>query len=99
MSEASDQAKPHSSELDAEEGEPRHEEAAATEQVGEPPAEQERAAEEDGVRRDDPLQARLREVEVALDRGQRDVHDRDVEDDHELRGDDESEGAPAPVAR
>src|SRR4029077_20726731 len=34
---------------------------------------------------------------VALDRRERDVHDRDVEDDHELRGDDYSEGEPSPA--
>ena len=64
--------------------------------IGQAAAEQERAAEEDGVRRDHPLQARLREVEIRLDRRQGDVHDRDVEDDHELCGDDHRESQPAP---
>ena len=44
-----------------EEDESPDEEAAPTEQVGEPAPEQQRAAEEDRVRRDDPLQARRRE--------------------------------------
>jgi hypothetical protein len=35
-------------------------------------------------------------VKVGLDRGQGDVHDRHVEDDHELGGDDERKGEPPP---
>ena len=80
-----------------EDGQACDEEAPAAEQVAEPAAEQERAAEEDRVGRDHPLQARLREAEVGLDRRQRDVHDRDVEDDHELCGHDQRERAPAPL--
>ena len=38
-----------------------------------------------------------REVQVGLDRRQRDVHDRDVEHDHELGGDDHREREPAPA--
>jgi hypothetical protein len=34
-------------------------------------------------------------VEVALDRGQRDVHDRHVEDDHQLRQADDHQRRPA----
>ena len=82
---------------DGEEGEPRDEQPPAPEQVGEPAAEQQDAAEHDRVGGDHPLQVRLREVQVGLDRRQRDVHDRDVEDDHELRGDDQCECAPAAV--
>ena len=55
---ASDQASPQSSELAAKTSEADDEEAAAPDEVGEPAAEQERTAEEDGVGRDDPLQAR-----------------------------------------
>src|SRR5581483_11126578 len=73
------------------------EETTPTEQVREPAAEQQRAAEQDRVRGDHPLQARLREVEVALDRRQGDVDNRHVEDDHELRGDGERENEPAPL--
>src|SRR3954452_13065061 len=54
---------------EAEDGKPRYKEPAASEDVGEPASEQQRAAEEDRVRRDDPLEARVRKVEVALDRG------------------------------
>jgi hypothetical protein len=80
-----------------EQRQPGDEETPAPEEVGEPAAEQQHAAEQDRVRGDDPLEVRLREAEIGLDRRQRDVHDRDVEDDHELRGDDEGESAPAPV--
>ncbi len=81
---------------DGKEHEARHEEAAPAEQVGHPPAEQERAAEEDRVGGDDPLQALLGEVQVGLDRGEGDVHDRDVQNDHELGGDDERQREPLP---
>src|SRR5438552_894654 len=67
----------------------------AAEQVGQPAAEQEHATEQDRVGGDHPLQALLREVKIGLDRRQRYVHDRDVEDDHELRCDDQGEGGTA----
>ena len=47
------------------------------------PGEQQQAAEGDQVGVDDPGEVALREAEVVLDRGQRDVHDRRVEDDHQ----------------
>ena len=80
-----------------EEGEAGDEEAPATEEVSEPAAEEQRSTEEDRVGGDHPLQARLREAEVGLDGRQRDVHNRDVENDHELCSDDEREGEPAPL--
>ena len=55
-------------------------------QVAEPPDQQQQAAERDQVGVDDPGQAALAEPEVGLDRGQGDVHDRDVEDDHQDAG-------------
>jgi len=67
-----------------------------TEQVCDPSTQEEHAAEEDRVGGHDPLQALLAEVQVGLDRRQRDVHDRDIEDDHELRGDDHRQADPAP---
>ena len=79
-----------------EEEEAADEQPAPAEEIRQPAAEEQRAAEEDRVRGDDPLQARLREAEVGLDRRQRDVHDRHVEDDHELSRDDERQGAPPP---
>jgi hypothetical protein len=74
--------------------EPEHEQALASEEVGRAPAEQQEAAEEEGVDVDDPLQADRREVEAGLDRRQRDVHDGRVEHDHELRDADENENEP-----
>jgi hypothetical protein len=79
-----------------EERKPDEKESPAPEEVGEPPAEQEGAAEHDRVGGDHPLQVLLGEAEIALDRGQGDVNDRDVENDHELRSDDQRERHPAP---
>ena len=75
-----------------------HEHLAPAEQVAHPAAEQQKAAEQDRVRRDDPLQALLAEVEVGLDRRQGDVDDGDAEHDHELGGDDDRQRGPAPPA-
>ena len=49
------------------------------------------------VRIDDPLEIRERRVEGALDRRQRDVHDRDVEQQHEGRDADRDQRPPLPV--
>ena len=68
-----------------EQDEPGHEDAAASEQVGGPAAEQQEAGEGDRVGVDDPLQVDLGEAEAVADRRQRDVDDGDVENDHELR--------------
>ena len=70
------------------------EDAPASEQVGRAPAEQQEAAEDERVGADDPLEVLLREPEVELDRRQRDVDDRDVEDGHELHREDERECKP-----
>jgi hypothetical protein len=70
---------------EAEEGGAGEEHAPAPEQVGEPPAEQQKAAKGDRVRVHDPLQPGRAEVQPIANRRQRDVHDRDVEDHHELR--------------
>jgi hypothetical protein len=80
---------------DGEEREAGHEEAATAEQISKTAPEQENAAEEDRVGGDHPLQALLREVKVGPDRGQGYIHDRDVQDDHELGGDDHRQGDPA----
>ncbi len=79
----------------AEQREPHHEQAPAPEQVCQPPSEQQHPAEEDRVGRDDPLDRRVRESQVGLDRRQRHVDDRDVQDHHELGGDDQRQGAPS----
>ena len=80
-----------------EERQPGHEQAPPSEQVGHAPAEQQHAAEQDRVGGHHPLQALLAEVQVGLDRRQRDVDDRHVEHDHELCGDDHRERDPAPA--
>ena len=82
-----------------EEREPGDEHTPASQQVADASPEEQRAAEEDRVGRDDPLQARAREPEVRLDRRQRHVHDCHVEDHHELRGDEQGECAPTPPCR
>ena len=76
-------ATPQASEAAVKSAEPGEEDVAAAEQVAEPPGQQQQAAEGDQVGVDDPGEARLREAEVGLDRGQGDVHDRRVEDDHQ----------------
>ena len=78
-----------------EDGDADQEHATAAEEVGGAPAEQQEAAEGDGVGRQHPLQVLRREVEVGLDRRQRDVDDRDVEDGHEEGGADNGESLPA----
>ena len=56
------------------------EHAPAAEEVGRAPAEQQEAGEGERVGVQDPLQAVGGEAQRVLDRRQRDVHDRDVED-------------------
>ncbi len=68
-------------------------------QVRDAAAEQQEPAERKGVCRDHPLQVRLREVEVRLDRRERDVHDRDVDDDHEGCDGQKREREPLAVRR
>jgi hypothetical protein len=63
-------------------------------EVAGPAAEEEEAAEQQRVRVHDPLQVGLGHVEIFLDRRQRNVDDRRVEDDHELRQADEDEDEP-----
>ena len=70
------------------------EDAPAAEEVGRTPSEQQESAEDQGVGTDHPLEVLLREPEVDLDRRQRDIHDRDVEDDHELHREDQRECEP-----
>ena len=58
------------------------------------PTQEEEPAEHEGVRADHPLQVLLGEPQVHLDRGQRHVHDRDVEDHHELDHAQKCQGQP-----
>ena len=81
---------------DREEDEPDHEHAAAPEQVRCTATQQEEAGEGEGVGAHDPLEPLRREAEVRLDRRERDVHDRRVEDDHEERAAEEGERPPPP---
>ncbi len=62
---------------------PHHEDVLAPQEVTEPPGEKQKPAEGDQVAVDDPREAGLAEAEILLDRGQRDVHHRHVEHDHE----------------
>ena len=80
---------------DREDRQAGEEHALAADQVAEPAGEQQQAAERDQERVDDPGQVALAEVEVVLDRGQRDVHDRRVEHDHQLRQADDDQRRPA----
>ena len=66
----------------------------APEDVAGAATEQQEAAEGQRVGVHDPLQVGLGHVQVGLDRRQRHVHDRRVEDDHELRQADEAEDEP-----
>ena len=75
-------------------GDADEEDAAAAQHVGGPATEQQEPSEDQGVGADHPLEVLLREPEVALDRGKSDVHDRDVEDNHELDDTQEREGQP-----
>ena len=77
-------ANPPSRLADGEQAEADQEDPPPTEQVGQASAEQEQAAEGQGVGGHHPLEADRAEVQVVLDGGQGDVHDRDVEHHHEL---------------
>ena len=75
---------------------PGDERPLAAEEVAEAPAEQQERAEGERVGRDDPLAQVVGEAEVALGRGQRDVHDGHVEHDHELGDAEHGEDEPGP---
>src|ERR1700744_1242963 len=64
-------------------------------QVSQPAAEQQQAAERQRVRGDHPLPVYLGEVQGLLDRRQRDVHHRKVQDHHQLRQADHAQDQPA----
>ena len=76
-------------------GEADDQRALATENVAEPPAEQEQSAEGEGVRGDDPLAVGIGDAEILLHGRHRDVDDGHVENDHELREPDGRETPPA----
>ena len=69
-----------------EDGDAAEEEPAPAEHVAEPAAEQQQAAEGEGEGAQHPGEGGRAEAEVGVDLGERDVHDRRVEDEHQLRG-------------
>jgi hypothetical protein len=71
------------------------EDAALADQVAEAAGQEQQSTEGDHVGVDDPGQVALAEAEVVLDRGERDVHDRDVEHDHQHAHAQHHEGDPA----
>ena len=74
---------------------PKRQRALAAEAVAERAGGQQHAREHEHVDVDDPLQLRGGRVEIALERGQRDVEDRVVEPDHEQRQAEDGERPPA----
>ncbi len=75
---------------------PDDEDPAASQLVRHPPAQHQESPEEQRIGIQDPEQVHLREMQAPLDRGQRDVHDRDIQDDHELRHADDRQCEPLP---
>ena len=96
-SQASVGREPDEGAREAEDDDAEEEHAAAAEDVAEPPAGDQQHGEAQRVGVDGPLQPLIDESQVALDRGQRDVHDRVVEHDHEQREAHRAEGPPAAV--
>ena len=70
---------------DREDDDAHKEDPLAAHQVAGSSAEKQETAERQGVRVHDPLQVGVRHLQVCLDLRQRHVHDRGIEDDHELR--------------
>jgi len=77
-----------------EDGDAEHEHAPTPQQIGRPSSEQEKAAEDERVCADHPLEVLLREPEIGLNGRERDVDDRDIEDGHELHREDQRECKP-----
>src|SRR4051812_31119435 len=73
------------------------EEAPVAVEVAEAPAKEEEAAEREEVGVRDPGERGLSEAEILADRRERDVHDRRVEDDHEVAEAEYEESDPAPA--
>ena len=88
-------ASAHSTDARGEDGEADQEDPPLADQVAEAPGQQQQAAERDQVGVDHPGEVALREAEVVLDRGQRDVHDRRVDHDHQHGGAEHIQRHPA----
>ena len=88
-------AKPPASEATANRAEAGEEHPPAPSRSASAPAEEQKAAEQQRVGVDDPLQA-VASNPRSVGCGQRDVHDRHVEDDHELGDREHREDLPTP---
>jgi hypothetical protein len=75
------------------------EDLAAPELVAEPPGRDQQDGGGQRVAGDDPLDRAIACVQVALHRRQRDVHDEEVQDDHERAGQDDGERSPTGQVR
>ena len=89
-----DCAKPHSAEAAVKMPSPITKTLRRPDAVGDRAGGQQQRRERERVGVDDPLQVGEARLEVALDVGQRDVHDRDVEQQHEGRDADRDERPP-----
>ena len=90
-------ASPAVAEAPAKKTTPNEEGPAAAEDVAEPAARDQQHGEGERVGVDGPFERRQRRSEVLLNRGQRDVHDRVVEHDHEQRETHRAERPPLAV--
>ncbi len=89
---------PQAAEPSGEQPQADHEDPTPTVEVGQGAGREQQRGQAEGVGVDDPLQVRDRGVELALDVGQRDVDDRDVEQQHEDARRDRHQGPPLRVA-
>ena len=92
-------ARPQASEETVNSAIPTDEQAPVTEQVAEPAAEQQEPAEREQVGVHHPGERGLREAQIRPDRRQGDVHDRRVEDDHQVPAAEHDERDPAHAVR
>jgi hypothetical protein len=74
------------------------EQAARAEEITQPPAEEQETAEGEQIGVHDPRERFLGEAEILADRGERDVHDCPVEDDHQIAQAQDEQGKPAAAA-
>ena len=79
-----DRARPQASEPAVKRSRPADQQRAATQQISGATAEQQEAGEHEGIGVHHPLQVLRREVKRGLHRRQCDIHDRDVDDHHQL---------------
>ena len=92
-------ASPPRSEASDEQREARLEDAQPTAYVAQPAAEEQQAAEREGVGVEDPAERGRAEVEVRVDARESDVHDRRVEHQHQLGDEDDEDAEAGPVGR